>query len=231
LDSSSRLVWDLPVRITHWLLVLTVVGAWITDKLGPAYFIWHVVCGCTVLVLVAFRVIWGFAGTRYARFSSFIRRPRTILRHLRGKASNSDPEGTIGHNPLGALSVVLLLGLLLAQAVTGLFSNDEIASVGPFYGWITGSQSKWLTSLHHRVFVYLELLILLHVTAVLFYTFVKRVRLIGPMFTGLKPADLVPAGSEISSSRLWMAILIVSVLLGVLLALIYSAPPATLSPF
>jgi cytochrome b len=189
------------------------------------------VCGCTVLVLVVFRIIWGFVGTRYARFSSFLAGPRTIVRYLRTDARDSDPQRTIGHNPLGALSVVLLLGLLLAEAVTGLFSNDEIANAGPFYGWVTGLQSRSLTSVHHRVFLYLKLMICLHIAAVLFYTFVRRVRLIGPMFTGLKSGDIVPRGSEISSSRLWVALIILATLVVVLLALIHRAPPATLSPF
>jgi cytochrome b len=225
------LIWDLPVRVTHWLLVLSVLGAWMTDKLGPAYFTWHLVCGCTVLVLVVFRIIWGFVGTRYARFSSFLAGPRTILRYLYSDAAHSDPRWAIGHNPLGALSVLLLLGLLLAQAVSGLFANDDIANAGPFYGWVTGPQSSSFTSVHHRVFLYLELMICLHVAAVLFYTFVKRVRLIGPMFTGVKAGDIVPPGREISSSRTWVALIIVATLVVVLLALIHRAPPATLSPF
>jgi cytochrome b len=228
---DGRLVWDLPVRVTHWLLVLAVVGAWTTNKLGPSWFTWHLVCGCTVLVLVSFRLIWGFVGTRYARFSSFLRGPRTVLAYLRGHASGVPLPDPIGHNPLGGLSVLVLLTLLLAQALTGLFSNDDIANAGPFYGWVSEARSGQLTSVHHRVFLLLEIFIGLHLLAVLFYTFIKRVRLIAPMISGYKPAQLVPAGREISGSRLWAAVLLLLALTAALLWLIHRAPPVEFSAF
>ena len=129
--ATTRLVWDLPVRITHWLLVACVGGSWATHYAGVEWFQWHRRLGYAVLVLVAFRVAWGFVGTRHARFANFLRGPRAIVEYLR-----SDRE-TVGHNPLGALGVVAMLGLLGLQAATGLFANDEIMNAGPFYGWIS----------------------------------------------------------------------------------------------
>jgi cytochrome b len=231
MKDARRLVWDVPVRVTHWLLVLAVVGAWMTNKLGPGWFTWHVVCGCSVLVLVSFRLIWGFVGTRYARFSSFVRGPRTILAYVRGHHRGVQLPDPIGHNPLGGLSVLALLGLLLTQALTGLFSNDDIANAGPFYGWVSEAQSSSLTSIHHRVFLGLEILVGLHVLAILFYTFIKRVRLVGPMISGYKSAEVVPQGQEIRDSRLWFAVILLAALIGVLLWLIHRAPPVEMSAF
>lgn len=223
------MVWDLPVRIVHWALVLAIIGSWTTHRLGPVYFTWHVVCGCTVIVLVTFRIVWGFLGTRHARFSSFIRGPRAVRSYLRGTAAMQ--AAIPGHNPLGAISVVLMLLLLLAQGLTGLFANDAIANTGPLYGWVSGSTSDLLTSIHHRVFFALEVLIPLHIAAVLFYAFVKRVQLIGPMFSGYKPAERVPPGQEISGSRLLSAVILVAAIACLLLVLLRLAPPAGLSSF
>jgi cytochrome b len=227
--AERRMVWDLPVRIVHWLLLLAIIGSWTTNRLGPTYFTWHVVCGCTVIVLASFRILWGFVGTRYARFSSFVRGPRAIRAYLRGEAwTQAAPPG---HNPLGAISVVLMLLLLLTQGLTGLFANDAIANTGPLYGWVSGSTSDLLTSIHHRVFFALEILIPLHIAAVLFYTFIKRTQLIGPMFSGYKPAEHVPPGQEISGSRLLTAAILVAVITCLLLLLLRFAPPAGLSSF
>lgn len=226
---ERRMVWDLPVRIVHWTMVLTIIGSWTTNRLGPTYFTWHVVCGCTMIVLVTFRIVWGFIGTRYARFSSFVRGPRAIRAYLRG--TDAMQAALPGHNPLGAISVVLMLLLLLAQGMTGLFANDAIANTGPLYGWVSGSTSDLLTTIHHRVFFLLEVLISLHIAAVLFYTFFKRNKLIGPMFSGYKSAAQVPPGQEISGSRLLTAAILVAVIVGVLLVVLRLAPPAGLSGF
>ena len=229
-EVERRLVWDLPVRVVHWTLLLVIAGSWITSRLGPAYFRWHLVCGCTVIVLVTFRIIWGFVGTRYARFRSFVRGPRAVWSYLRGTDSTAVAQW-VGHNPLGAMSVVLMLLLLLAQGLTGLFANDAIANTGPFYGWVSGDTSDLLTSIHHRIFFVLELLIPLHIAMVLFYTFVKRTQLIGPMLSGYKAAQQLPPGEGIDGSRLTAAILLVVLITGLLLLLLHLAPPAGLSSF
>ncbi|HTW74306.1 MAG TPA: cytochrome b/b6 domain-containing protein [Steroidobacteraceae bacterium] len=226
---ERRMVWDLPVRVVHWTLVLAIIGSWTTNRLGPIYFKWHVVCGCTVIVLVTFRILWGFVGTRHARFGSFVRGPRAVGAYLRG--SRAMQAISPGHNPLGAISVVLMLLLLLTQGLTGLFANDAVANTGPLYGWVSGSTSDLLTTIHHRVFFVLELLIPLHIAAVLFYAFVKRTRLIAAMFSGYKPAEQVPPGHEISGSRLLTALILVVAIGGLLLVILRLAPPAGLPSF
>jgi cytochrome b len=94
---NERLVWDLPVRLVHWLIVLAVAGSWATHYAGIEWFAWHRRLGYAALLLVVFRVAWGFVGTRHARFGSFLRGPREILDYLRGRTA----EGHVGHNPLG----------------------------------------------------------------------------------------------------------------------------------
>lgn len=229
-EVQRRLIWDLPVRIVHWTLLLAIIGSWVSNRLGPAYFTWHVVCGCTIIVLVSFRIVWGFIGTRYARFSSFVHGPRVVWAYLRGGGSAA-VASMVGHNPLGALSVVLMLLLLLGQGLTGLFANDAIANTGPLYGWVSGATSDLLTSIHHRIFLALVILIPLHIGMVLFYTFAKHARLIGPMLTGYKPAAQLPPGEGIDSSRLLTAAIVVLVIAAALLVILRLAPPAGLSSF
>jgi hypothetical protein len=129
-------VWDLPVRIVHWLLVIGIAGSYATHKLGVAYFSYHLWFGYLVVVLAAFRILWGFVGTRHARFASFLRGPRATGAYLVALLRGAAPA-TPGHNPLGGWMVIFLLLFLLAQGITGLFANDEIFNTGPLYGYIS----------------------------------------------------------------------------------------------
>jgi cytochrome b len=220
---ATRLVWDLPVRITHWLLVVGVAGCWATHYAGVEWFHWHRRLGFAVLVLVAFRVVWGFAGTRHARFANFLRGPRAIVEYLRSGRE------TAGHNPLGALSVVAMLGLLGVQATTGLFANDEIMNAGPFYGWISPATSNRMTGLHHDNSDWLLVLIALHVFAVGWYVFVRRRGLVRAMVTGEKDERVVPVADAISGSRLSLAFAIVVMLACALALVVSAAPEATIA--
>ena len=222
---GSRLVWDLPVRVAHWALVAGVAGAWATHYAGAAWFAWHRRCGYLVLVLALFRILWGFVGTRHARFANFVRGPRRVLGYLRAQGTTV----SVGHNPLGALSVVALLALLAAQGLTGLFANDEIASAGPLFGWISQVQSNRVAAVHHANAIGLAILIGLHVAAVLWYGFAWRRPLVKAMVTGRRPAGHVPPGEEIRSSRNLLAAAIVVVLAIVLALAISAAPEASIS--
>lgn len=224
---ATRLVWDLPLRLTHWLLVIAVAGAWITHYVGMQAFPWHRRFGYAVLVLVLFRITWGFVGTRHARFVAFVRGPRAVAAYLKGSAAQVLP----GHNPLGALSVVAMLLLLLVQASTGLFANDEIANTGPFYGWISHALSNRLSSLHHENSEWLLVLIGLHIVAVAYYARFRQQPLVRAMLTGRKPAADVRPAEEIRASRTGLAIAIVLVLSGGLALALRAAPEASLSLF
>ncbi len=230
-SSDSRLVWDLPVRIFHWLLVLAVAGSWITHKLGAEAFAWHVWCGYTTLVLIFFRIVWGFAGPRHARFASFLRGPGATLRYSGSLLGRGEAQYHAGHNPLGALMVVSFLALLAALGLTGLFANDEIMSTGPLYGYVSDETSDALADWHRELTNFLWLAIGLHVAAVLLYWIVKRQNLIGPMLSGRKPAALLRPGEEIAGSRVWLALAIAGTGAALLYAIVATAPEPSLLLF
>jgi cytochrome b len=123
-------IWDLPTRLFHWLLVMAVIGSFMSVKLGGNAMIWHGRFGYFVLTLLFFRLIWGFVGTHHARFAQFIKSPQAILAYLK------NPAETPGHSPIGAISVLVLLGLFLAQALAGLFASDDIAFDGPLAKYV-----------------------------------------------------------------------------------------------
>lgn len=180
-------VWDLPLRIFHWSLVIAITAAYVTGEFGGSQWAhWHGRIGAFVLALLVFRLIWGIIGTHHARFRSFVPTPGRIVAYLRGSW-----EGA-GHNPLGALSVLALLLLLAAQVLTGLFSNDDISFAGPWSNWIDKTTSDWLTGWHQQLFNGLAGLVGLHLVAILFYFVARRQNLVAPMITG----ERVLAGGE-----------------------------------
>jgi cytochrome b len=121
-DKKVR-VWDLPIRLFHWTLALSVVGSIVTAKIGGNAMIWHFRFGYLVFALLAFRILWGLVGGRWSRFSSFVYAPGTVLRYLRGQ-SRADEHHDVGHNPLGSFSVFALLGVLALQVASGLVADD-----------------------------------------------------------------------------------------------------------
>jgi cytochrome b len=217
-------VWDLPLRLTHWTLVCTVAGAWATHYAGTQWFQWHERLGYATLVLVGFRIAWGFVGTRHARFSSFVRGPGQVAAYL-GDRERPDPAG---HSPLGALSVVAMLALLLVQAATGLFANDEIANAGPFYGWVSQQISNRITGFHETNSSLLLVLLGLHLAAIAWYAFVARKPLVRAMLTGRKH---VAPGDAIEGSRMALAVAILVALAVALALAIRAAPEATIELF
>jgi cytochrome b len=197
-------IWDLPLRLFHWLLVMAVIGSFVSVKLGGNAMIWHGRFGYFVLTLIAFRLIWGFVGTYHARFVNFIRFPKAVLAYLK------NPAETLGHSPLGAISVVVLLGLFLAQALAGLFASDDIAFDGPLAKYVSSSWVELLTSFHRLNEWVLLALVGVHIAAILYYKYAKRINLISAMITGDKEwADAAPLVQDDSKIRLKaMAILI-----------------------
>ena len=178
-------VWDLPVRLFHWLLAGLVVASVISVKIGGNAMVWHGRFGHIIVGLIVFRIVWGLIGSRTARFATFVRGPATIREYLAGRWAG------IGHNPLGALSVLALLGLVAFQAGTGLFSHDDVAFSGPMAALVSGSTVSLLSGWHRLMEWYIYGLVALHVATVVFYGVVKKDRLVGPMITGRKavPAD------------------------------------------
>jgi cytochrome b len=217
--------------MTHWLLVGSVAGSYATSRSITKLFSWHKYCGYTVLILVSFRIVWGFVGTRYARFEEFLRTPRCAAGYLQRLRRHALPAVHIGHNPLGGWSVITMLVVLFAQAGTGLFANDDVSRAGPFFGWSSLALSNSLTRIHHLVFVLLEGFIFLHILAIGFYGYVRKVDLLKPMITGCKSAELVSASNAIADSRVLLAILIVVLLTIALVVGLAYAPATSLSIF
>jgi cytochrome b len=176
-------LWDLPTRIFHWSLLGAVVAAFISAQIGGNAMQWHGRFGIVILGLLAFRVTWGFVGSTYARFGNFVRGPKTVLSYLKGQWHG------VGHNPMGALSVLGLLAILLVQGVTGLLSNDDIAFRGPYADAVSNNLSTLITGLHKTNFLLLVLLIATHLGAIVFYTRVKKEDLVRPMVLGYKDVE------------------------------------------
>lgn len=174
-------LWDLPTRLFHWLLVAGIAAAFITESADEME--WHGRVGLGILGLLVFRLVWGFVGSTYARFTTFVRGPQSIKAYLRGEWHG------LGHNPLGALSVLAILGVLLLQVGTGLFSNNDSEFFGPLAGLISSSLSSNLTEIHEAGEPIILGLIGLHVAAILFYGHVKKEKLLKPMITGWKEAE------------------------------------------
>lgn len=192
-------VWDLPVRIFHWSLVLLMTGVFVTAKIGGNAMAWHGRFGLAILGLLVFRIVWGFVGSAYARFSYFVRGPAAIVAYLRGEWSG------IGHNPLGALSVLALLVLPLVQTLTGLFANDDIAFQGYLYSLVDAGMSSRITGLHKLGEPVLILIVALHLAAIIFYVRVKKQNLVTPMITGCMDGVSTEGAQlfEVGKAKVW----------------------------
>lgn len=179
------LVWDLPTRLFHWLLLLCVVISFVTGKIGGNAMRYHMLNGYFILSLLIFRLIWGFAGSRTSRFAAFVKGPLSVLAYI-AAVFKEDAPLSLGHNPLGGWSVAAMLADLFVQVGTGLFASDDILTEGPLYGWVSRETANFLTGIHLANRYVLVTLIAVHILAVLFYLFVKRENLIRPMITGFK---------------------------------------------
>lgn len=206
-NDSTRiiLVWDLPTRLFHWLLVIFVIISFATAKIGGNAMQYHECSGLAILVLILFRLIWGFVGSRESRFMVFVKSPSAVARYA-VTLLHKDLPRCLGHNPLGAWSIIAMLFALWVQAATGLFANDDIATEGPLYQWVSKATSDVLTRIHRLNQEIIIVLVSIHVLAVLFYFFYKRENLILPMITGFKHWSAVD--SEPITAPTWMAALI-----------------------
>jgi cytochrome b len=185
------LVWDLSIRLFHWLAVVLVVAAYVTWRLN--WMDWHGWVGDALLALLIFRFLWGIFGSETARFSRFVAPPRTAVRHL-AHILRRDRDLQAGHNPAGGWMVMLLLALLLGQTLTGLYVNNDVANQGPLTELSPARIANMMTALHD-VLLWDALLtaVALHVLAILVYGLAKRHDLVLPMISGRKMLpDSVP---------------------------------------
>lgn len=204
------MLWDLPTRLFHWLLVIAVVASWISVELEEMTL--HQWAGYAVMTLVIFRLGWGIWGSRSARFSTFIRSPVTVIKYLKGA-----PISYLGHNPAGGLSVMALLGLLITQVSTGLFSHDEVLFEAPFFPLVSEETANFLGEIHEISFNLLLLMVGLHLGAIAWHKKFKHTNLIIPMLTGGKAKD-----NPLVS--VWIAIIWFAIAIGLVVGLLSLAP-------
>jgi cytochrome b len=208
-------VWDLPVRLFHWLLAALIGFSWWSVKNDHTD--WHIWSGCGILTLLVFRLLWGCFGSSTARFSSFVRGPRDVRDYLRGRWAG------IGHTPLGALSVVALLLAIAIQVGLGLFSEDEDGIfLGPLSRLVNSDTSDKIRDMHELWFNVVLGLVILHVAAILFYR-LRGKHLTKPMITGRGMVD--PATEPMKPGRWWVALICLAIAFAIVRWIIAGLPP------
>ncbi|MCL1138904.1 cytochrome b/b6 domain-containing protein [Shewanella pneumatophori] len=175
-------VWDLPTRVFHWGMLCLLGGLWWTADAGEME--WHQILAYGLMVLVGVRLIWGVMGSETARFSHFVRSPKTVISYL-GETRREGISASIGHNPVGGYMVITLITLVCIQLISGLFATDEIFTEGPLYSLVSSDTASWLTWLHKKNFDLILVLAAVHVLAVVVHM-VKGDKILGAMFSGYK---------------------------------------------
>ncbi len=205
--SATLRVWDLPTRLSKWLLVACVATAWVTNKYAPAHPEWHKWNGYTVLVIVMFRLLWGFFGSSTARFSDFVTWPWTVAAYawaeIRGRAQHY-----LGHNPLGGWMILALLAAVAIQAILGLYSADEdrVVIEGPLAHTVSGGTVDWASHLHHLGFNIILALVVVHVAANVMHDVLRHAGLVRGMITGRKSRAVYGDVPEIAPRSPWIAL-------------------------
>lgn len=208
-------VWDLPVRLVHWLLAALIAFSW--WSVHNHHTDWHIWSGCAILTLLIFRLLWGFVGSSTARFASFVRGPRGVADYLRGRWSG------IGHNPLGALSVLVLFAALAVQVGLGLVAEDEDGLfTGPLYRLVSIDTSDKARDLHELWFNVILGLIVLHVAAIIYYRLRGR-PLTKAMITGRAVID--SGRQPMRPGKWWVALLCLAAGIAITRWVIAGAPP------
>jgi cytochrome b len=182
-NEASVIAWDGPTRVFKWALVFVVLDGWISNRYGASFPVWHKCNGYAALVLIVFRIFWGFAGGSTARFSSFFAGPTKVLAYVR-----AGPK-FLGHNPLGGWMVFVLLALVAAMGLAGLFAADEDRLIveGPLAKTVSDAAIDFAAQWHRYIFSALEAFIAVHITANVVYALSHREPLIEAMVTGRKP--------------------------------------------
>ncbi|MES2120535.1 MAG: cytochrome b/b6 domain-containing protein [Pseudomonadota bacterium] len=209
-------VWDLPVRLVHWLLAALIGFSW--WSIENHHTDWHIWSGIAILTLLFFRLLWGLFGSSTARFSSFVRGPAAVRQYLGGQWSG------IGHTPLGALSVLALFGAVAIQVGLGLFNEDEDGLyAGPLASMVDIDTGDKIRELHEAWFNVVLGLIILHVAAIVFYRLFRGKKLTTPMITG--KAALDPAAQPMRPGKWWVALLCLAAAFAFSRWVVAGAPP------
>lgn len=216
-------IWDGPTRLFHWLLVISIGAQYITAEWLSDAMQWHFYIGYFTLGLVLFRLFWGVIGTTYAKFSSFIYPPRSIVEYCKTLPARNSKHYA-GHNPAGGVVVVLLLVMIALQAISGLFMTDDVFLDGPYRYMASDKVLDIMSAIHNQLFWVIVGFVALHICAVLFYVLYKKQPLIRAMFSGKKPVDAI----SIAHSK-WLIAFVVIILTAALiyvLVAVFPNPPA-----
>jgi cytochrome b len=217
-ETVPRRVWDAPTRLFHWAIVILLGTSWLTESRG--WMELHFLSGYSVIVLLLFRLAWGFVGSETSRFSHFLKSPFAALRHL-AHLPRREPDTAIGHNAAGGWMVLVMLILLAVQVATGLFANDDGDTEGPLFRYVSKDRSDWLSHIHAVNFTLIRIAVLAHIAAIVAYAVLKRHDLVRPMITGRKhlPTELSPpvlVGPGRAIALFAVAAVVVGVLVNVL---------------
>ncbi|GGW75696.1 cytochrome b/b6 domain-containing protein [Alteromonas halophila] len=217
---TKKLIWDMPTRLFHWLLVAGIVAQYVTAEVLDNAMQWHFYCGYFVLGLVLFRLIWGVFGTRYARFTQFVAGPSRVVAYVKTLTDKQSVDHA-GHNPLGGWAVILMLLLVGTQAVSGLFLTDDVFLDGPYRHLVSETVQDLANTIHHTGFNVLLAVIALHIVAIAFYSLYKHHHLVPAMFHGKKDSQ----SPGIASSKLLLAFIVAAVCAVLVYYAVFIAPP------
>ena len=195
-------VWDFPTRFFHWAMVCLLGGLWWTADNGEMQ--WHQVCAYVLMTLIGFRLVWGVVGSETSQFKHFVVLPKQAIDYT----FKQPKPHSIGHNPLGGYMVILLLSLLVAQLVSGLFATDGIFTEGPLSYLVSSDTAGWLTWLHKTNFKIIVAMSVIHVIAVLAHM-VKGENLLKAMFSGYKYVNSGITAPKLRSPLFALAIILV----------------------
>ncbi len=214
LTNKKIKVWDLPVRVFHWSMVSLLACLWWSAEVGEM--LWHQIFAYSLIVLLVFRLVWGFIGSDTARFSHFIKSPKQVMQYLCHRNLDKQTKVSLGHNPLGGYMVITMIVVILFQFTSGLFATDEVFTEGPLYGYVSEYMSGMLTWLHKLNFNLILILAAIHILAVVIHG-IKGDKLVGAMFTGYKWVS-EDNHVQLNFSSNLLALLLISLLAGVVVS-------------
>ena len=219
---NKTLIWDLPTRLFHWLLVASIFAQYATAEWLDDAVQWHFYIGYFTIFLIVFRVLWGFVGTEHAKFSNFVKGPKAVVTYI-STLFDKHSTSSVGHNPLGGWFVVVMRILVGVQGISGLFMTDDIFLDGPYRSMADESTIELMSSLHHLAFDALLYVIGLHILAIVFYAIYKKQKLVPAMVHGKKETS----SPSIGHSRIRLAILVAIVAAALVYVAIEVYPPSS----
>ncbi|WP_062059545.1 cytochrome b/b6 domain-containing protein [Cellvibrio sp. OA-2007] len=211
--TAQQRLWDWPVRICHWSMVMLIAACWWTAE--EHEIVYHSYCAYALLGVVLFRIYWGFFGSSTARFSQFLRKPSAVFAYLKSLGQR-EVKPASGHNPLGGYSVLALLFVVLLQIGLGLFAIDvDGFDGGPFADYLSFKTSRMITGWHEIIFNVLLAFIALHIAAIVYYLLWRRQNLTAAMLRGktsapgitpMQPASITRAiaGIALAGLSVWL---------------------------